>query len=251
VHRVWSPTASSLFTAEAVLFDPESKNLFKERSQLHRMIADNNTWIFGEEFNLTVDDQSLTEVLRKHRKLIGEDTLIDQPVRRIDGKVGIVDLMLSRAVPRNHADEREHLVVELKRPSVKIGAEEITQVQKYAFAVAEDERFRHLTTRWSFWVLSNDLDAFARNQTRQKGKARGQVYQSEDGNIEVWAKTWSEIIAESKSRMKFVQDHLQATVDKESSLRYLKRTYAKYLAGIAEDDAPSDQDEEKKELANS
>jgi hypothetical protein len=221
---------------EAVLFDTPNRNLLKERSQLHRMIADNNTWIFGEEFNLTVDDQSLTEVLRKHRKLIGEDTVIDQPVKRIDGKVGIVDLMVSRSVPQNHADEREHLVVELKRPSVKIGADEITQVQKYAFTVSDDERFRHLKTRWSFWVLSNDLDAYARVQTRQKGKARGQVFQSEDGSIEVWVKTWAEVISECKSRLKFVQEHLQANVDKESALKYLKKTYEKYLTGVAESD---------------
>jgi hypothetical protein len=221
---------------EAVLFDTPNRDLLKERSQLHRMIADNNTWIFGEEFNLTVDDQSLTEVLRKHRKLIGEDTVIDQPVKRIDGKVGIVDLMLSRSVPQNHANEREHLVVELKRPSVKIGADEITQIQKYAFTVSDDERFRHLKTRWSFWVLSNDLDAYARVQTRQKGKARGQVFQSEDGSIEVWVKTWAEVISECKSRLKFVQDHLQANVDKETALKYLKKTYEKYLTGVAESD---------------
>ena len=220
---------------ETVLFDPDSKKLLKERSQLHRMIAENNTWIFGEEFNLTVDDQSLSEVLRKHRKLVGDNTIIDQPVKRIDGKVGVVDLMLSRSVPQSHADEREHLVVELKRPSVRVGADEITQVQKYAFTVAEDERFRHLKTRWSFWVLSNDLDAYARVQTRQKGKARGQVFQSEDGNIEVWVKTWAEVLAECRSRMRFVQEHLQANVDKESSLRYLKKTYEKYLSGIAEE----------------
>lgn len=219
---------------ETLLFDPDSKRLLKERSQLHRMIAENNTWIFGEEFNLTVDDQSLSEVLRKHRKLIGDETIIDRPVKRIDGKLGIVDLMLSRSVPRNHADEREHLVVELKRPSVKVGADEITQVKKYAFTVADDERFRHLKTRWSFWVLSNDLDAFARVETRQKGKAQGQVFQSEDGSIEIWVKTWAEVLAECKSRMKFVQEHLQANVDKESSLRYLKKTYEKYLTGVSE-----------------
>jgi len=219
---------------EALLFDSDSKKLLKERSQLHRMIADNNTWIFGEEFNLTVDDQSLTEVLRKHRKMIGEDIVIDQPVKRIDGKVGIVDLMLSRSVPQNHADEREHLVVELKRPSVKIGAEEITQIEKYAYSVADDERFRPLRTRWSFWVISNDLDAFARVKSRQKGKPRGQISQTEDSNIEVWVKTWAEILAECKSRMRFVQDRLQANVDKESSLKYLKKTYEKYLSGVTE-----------------
>lgn len=220
---------------EAVLFDVESRRVLKERSQLHRMIADNNTWIFGETFNLTVDDSSLTDVLRKHRKAIGDEMVIDAPVTRIDGKVGIVDLMLSRSVPQNHADEREHLVVELKRPSVKIGSEELTQVEKYAFTVAADERFSSLKTRWSFWVLSNDLDAFARHKTRQRGNPRGRVHISEDGSIEIWVKTWAEVIAECKARLRFVEEHLQANVDRTNALTYLQQTHAKYLAGVIEE----------------
>jgi hypothetical protein len=167
-----------VYGLETLLFDPESKKLLKERSQLHRVIAENNTWIFGEEFNLTVDDQSLTAVLRKHRKLIGEETVIDQPVRRIDGKVGIVDLMLSRSVPQNHADEREHLIVELKRPSVKVGSDEISQIEKYAYTIADDERFRPLRTRWSFWVISNDLNQFAKVK-RDRRVSRGDKYFSQ------------------------------------------------------------------------
>jgi hypothetical protein len=96
------------------------------------------------------------------------------------------------------------------------------------------------------------LDSYASIQTRQKGKARGQVFQSEDGSIEVWVKTWAEVIAECKSRLKFVQEHLQANVDRESSLKYLKKTYEKYLTGIAEVDAKDDDEmnepgEEKEE----
>jgi hypothetical protein len=40
---------------ETMLFDPDLNRHFKERSQLHRLLAE-NTWIFGEEFALTVDD---------------------------------------------------------------------------------------------------------------------------------------------------------------------------------------------------
>jgi hypothetical protein len=43
--------------------------------------------------------------------------------------------MLSRATRRHRADDIEHLVVELKAPKVKIGADEITQALKYAMAV--------------------------------------------------------------------------------------------------------------------
>lgn len=218
---------------EALLFDPEHKSRLKERSQLHRILADNNTWLFGEEFSLTVDDQSLTELLRKHRKLIGDDTVIDRPVTRIDGKKGIVDLMLSRSVPQNRADEREHLVVELKRPTVKIGSAEITQVKDYAFAVAEDERFEALKTRWNFWVVSNAFDPAGKREARQSDRPPGQVFKG--NKIEVWCKTWGEVLEEARSRMKFVEDHLKANIDKEASLKYLRQTYDKYLTGVVDE----------------
>lgn len=222
---------------EAVLFEVESRRVLKERSQLHRMIADGNTWIFGEAFNLTVDDSSLTEVLRKHRSLIGDDTVIDTPVKRIDGKTGIVDLMLSRSVPQSRSEEREHLVVELKRPSVKIGADEITQVKKYAYTIAADERFASLKTRWNFWVLSNDLDNFAKNETRTLNNPRGRVHISEDGNVQIWVKTWAEVVAECKARLRFVEEQLKANVDRENALSYLRKTHSKYLAGVIDESA--------------
>lgn len=230
---------------EHLLYDPETRGLLKERSQLHRMIAEGNTWIFGEEFALTVDDKGLTEVLRKHRAMIGEETIIDEPVKRIDGKTGIVDLMLSRAVPLSRSDEREHLVVELKRPSVVIGPKELTQIETYAFKIAEDERFRDLKTRWTFWAVSNDLDDHARRRARQEGSPPGRVFK--DGPVEIWVRPWSEILADSKGRMRFMQDHLKANVEGDAALRYLKSTYSKYLEGIAEG-ADEGEDKELEEL---
>ncbi|MGB3752920.1 MAG: ATP-binding protein [Parerythrobacter sp.] len=226
---------------DALLFDPQYKKALKERSQLHKILADDNTWIIGEEFNLTVNDQSLTEVLRKHKQLLDDGTVIDRPVKRIDGRVGIVDLMLSRAVPQNRPSQREHLVIELKRPSVKIGMNEIAQIKSYAFAVSADERFASINTKWSFWVVSNELDAVGRKEARQADRPPGQVYR--DDNIEVWCKTWSEIIDAAKARLKFVEDHLQTNIDRERSLKYLRDTYEKYLSGIVEDISTDDVDE--------
>lgn len=39
--------------------------------------------MFGEDFMLSVDDQSLTEVLRSHKKILGEDIVIDAPVKHV------------------------------------------------------------------------------------------------------------------------------------------------------------------------
>jgi hypothetical protein len=106
-----------------------------------------NTWMFGEQYHLSVDDQSLTEVLKKHVQLQGREVEIDEPVKRPDGSRGIVDLMFSRNIQLAGSEEREHLIVELKRPDVRIDADALTQIKSYAYAVVGDERFRDVDIR--------------------------------------------------------------------------------------------------------
>ena len=218
---------------EILLFDHDSKQHLKERSQLHRILAE-NTWIFGHSFSLSVDDKSLTEVLRKHLKFLNIDMIIDKPVKRIDDKVGIVDLMLSRSIPRNHSNELEHLVVELKAPKVKIGEQEIQQIKRYAFAVAKDERFKGLDTQWHFWVLSNDIDDFAEMELSQERYEEGVIFKSiKDINLTIWIKTWSQLIQENKHRLNFIKEKLNYNIDRKDALSYLKKTYAEYTEVLA------------------
>ncbi|WBB78612.1 ATP-binding protein [Micromonospora sp. WMMD882] len=116
-----------------MVFEPEIRRVLKERTQLHK-ILENEAWIFGEHYRLLVSDRSLDVVLDRHLKELGREERSPEPVRRDDGSVGIVDLMLSRA--RLEHDRRQHLVVELKAPSVKVGPKEISQIKSYAQAVA-------------------------------------------------------------------------------------------------------------------
>lgn len=155
---------------EAMLFDTELKETFKERSQLHQILKD-NTWVFGEEFALTVSDQSLTEVLKAHAKAKKMNVLIDEPVKRPGGRKGIVDLMLSRRIPTNTEEELSHLVIELKAPTVKASAKETEQIKSYAFAVQSDQRFRGVQTKWSFWLVINEMDDYVALETPAEGKA--------------------------------------------------------------------------------
>lgn len=223
---------------EELIYNPKSQKLMKERSQLHKILA-KNTWIFGEMYSLSVDDQSLTEVLIKHLESINNDIIIDEPVIRIDGKKGIVDLMLTQLIPRNHPKEREHLIVELKSPKVKIGQKEINQIEAYAFAVANDERFRHLDTRWNFWIISTDLDEFAQMKRKQKGYSNGVIHTSDKlstgCDFTIWVKTWSEIIEECKYRMDFIRKQLNYNLDKNDGLAFLKDKYAEYTQSVIEE----------------
>jgi hypothetical protein len=235
-----------------MLFDPELKETFKERSQLHRILVD-NTWIFGEEFALTVDDQSLTEVLRAHAKAAKLKVLINEPVKRPGGRKGIIDLMLSRRVPTNQEAELAHLVVELKAPSVTATAKETGQIKSYAYAVQEDQRFRGVATRWSFWLVVNDMDSYVQRETHIKEKPQGLLWESPDLNMpsRVWVKTWGQIIQDCRTRLKIFQQALNLKADKDVGLEYLKKTYARILLGTDTTDTvpESEQTTESKETA--
>ncbi len=214
---------------EAILFDAEPKKRLKERSQLHRIIAQ-NTWLFGEQFSLSVDDQSLTEALRKHRKHLGEDIVIDTPVKHISQERGIVDLMLSKAIRRHQANSLSHLVVELKAPSVKLDTKEISQIEGYAASVIADERFRNVDVQWEFWAISDDLGPHGKFRVGDKG---GEIMRQ--GNVAVFLKTWAQVIDENRARLQFYQEKLEYQADKGTALKHLQEHYAKYLEGVLED----------------
>jgi hypothetical protein len=216
---------------ETLVFDSEFKHAVRERSQLHRVVAE-NAWMFGEQYHLSVDDQSLTEVLKKHIASRNREVEIDEPVMRADGTRGIVDLMFSRNIQLAGSENREHLVVELKRPDIKVDSEVAAQIESYAFAVADDERFRAVPAKWVFWAVSSDMDQVVARKIFQRDRARGILFQDEEQRITIWVKTWSQIISDCRSRLRFFAEKLNYTPDRDSSLAHLKTTYHKYLADL-------------------
>lgn len=214
---------------QVLLFDAKSRKDFLERRQLHRILAQ-ATWLFGEQFNLTADDENLREVLVKHQALLGDDDKeFFDPVIREDGREGIVDLVLSRSVPMPDRNEHFHLVIELKRPKVPIGDKEISQINSYANAVCGDERFDSARTKWVFLAVSDELTDTARRMANQSNRPPGIVYDYEGGRVTVWAKEWNEIINECSARMAFFRERLECRVDRGTALEFLDATYAKYL----------------------
>lgn len=218
---------------DALLFNKETKKKFLERDQLHK-ILENEAWLFHEEFSLAGSEQRLEEVLQKHLGKLGDRADDLEPVEVGDGKTGRVDLMLHKVVqPRT--GEYDYLIVELKRPSKKIDADVLTQVEKYAIAVATDERFRDIPARWTFVAISNDLDDYAKRKANQRDKPKGQVYDAADLNITVWARSWAEVINSAKGRLDFVNRHLSYEADRDSAKAYLKKTHAKFIPDFDQD----------------
>ena len=126
----------------------------------------------------------------------------------------------------------EHLVVELKAPRVKIGADEINQIRKYALAVRTDERFHSVNgVRWHFCVISNDLDELGR-ETIDTGVDRERRLIARGPNFTVGVKTWGELIDENRARLQFFQEQMQHTVSESQAMAHLQERYSKFLEGV-------------------
>lgn len=225
-----------------ILFDYEMKNRLKERSQLHK-ILEQNTWIFGEEYNLWASDRELTTVLKAHRDHLDPDLVIDEPVRIINKKRGIVDLMLSRAQRRHRYNDIEHLVVELKAPRVNITAEHLMQIEGYALAIEEDARFHRVEgLKWHFWIISDEYNAQVGARIKNGPDPLRRLIQKGD-RVSIGVKTWGELLEENNARLQFIKEKLEHRADEGQALAHLEEKHREFLEGVIfEDETSSDDD---------
>jgi hypothetical protein len=209
-------TASSLIsdrvTAISVLkgmvFDPRFRQSVKERGELDALVRD-NTWIFGEQFHITLPEAGLNKVMAR----VSEDLAMKRRRRKItkpDGKTGRVDCFMGRAVPGPDQSKREYILVELKRPSLTLTRKELDQVEDYVNAIRHEPEFLHTDTQWHFYLVATDYDMALDARINQEKRPRGLFL---DGhNYALWVKTWGEIVRECETRLDFVQDKLKVEV---------------------------------------
>jgi hypothetical protein len=175
---------------ELMVFDPAASGMVGERKHLHR-ILENELWVFGEQYNLMVSERGLTEVLKRHLRLLGVEGADETPVKRLDGTSGRLDLLLS-ATATEH-DRNRYLVVELKAPKVKATGTELAQIKSYAKAVVADPRFASSSTVWDFWLVTSEMDSDVRQEITQAGRPFGLAFEpnlpeTPDARVRVWVR---------------------------------------------------------------
>jgi hypothetical protein len=214
-----------LQSLDQLLFGVYRDTLLEAR-HLHRILSQ-ELWIFGEQYDRGIDEGSLTNLLRKHIQLLGRKELVpvDEPVVDSSGNTRRIDLMLHSRYPLQPA-RFEHLVVELKRPNVIIGQEEIGQIENYAITVTNDERFDKEHVRWKFLLLGNQMDAFATTKCNATGREFGHIL---SGNVDVYVNTWSTIIERAKWRYEFFRKQLEYQATTNDGLAYVRKKYWEHL----------------------
>ncbi|BAK67368.1 hypothetical protein SLG_26930 [Sphingobium sp. SYK-6] len=116
-------------------------------------------------------------------------------------------------MPHPDAGKREYLLIELKRPLLKLGRKELDQVEDYVNAIREEVEFTHTDTSWNFFLVASEFEPEIHSRIYQKDGPHGLFLHGD--NFRFWIKTWSEVVRENEARLQFVQQKLQVEVSDE------------------------------------
>ncbi|MEU5964433.1 ATP-binding protein [Micromonospora parva] len=224
--RLVSDRLDFLRSMEYLLFDERVKNDVLERTQLHRIIAA-ESWIFGDQFAVAVDDEGIQQVLKRHLESLGRETLNLAHVEVEGKKTAIVDLMLTKTI--EDSQRQHHLVVELKRPSVRVGHKEKSQIEQYGMAVANDPQFRGADTKWDFVLMANDVSPEVKRLARKKGQPPGLIHDDDELDLRIWIKDWGWLIEERRRALHFIRDRLVLNSSTDDGIELLRQKHAEYL----------------------
>lgn len=213
---------------EELIYNKDFNKNVLERKHLHKIII-NETWIFGDEYTYGVDDLTLKNVLKSYLKDNLNRNDFEDVINSEDNSdlETIPDVCLWQQFSLGSVG-KENLVIELKRPSLNAGFIEKSQIEAYATAVSNDNRFPKEKTKWKFLLITKDVKKEMKPLLSQKNRKYGHIHEGE--NFDVFILSWGDIISEAKQRLEFIKEKLNINLmDNDKNLEYLRSKYSEYL----------------------
>jgi hypothetical protein len=199
----------ALKVLKEIVFEPKHRRSIKERGELDVVVRD-NTWLFGEGFHFTMAEAGLTKVMQRVSNELALKRARGAKGKKLDGTIGRIDSFMGRLVPHGDENHREFLLIELKRPSLRIGRKELDQLEDYVNSILSQPDFISTSTNWNFYLVTSEYDGVVGERITQENRPVGLFI--EKPNHKVWVKSWAELLRDAESRLKFVQDKLRIEV---------------------------------------
>jgi hypothetical protein len=223
-------------TLRHVIYSPEVSDAMREVDQLHPLVKD-NAWLFGEDWRLSRSEASLTNILRAvvHDEVVLEADLAAHggEVLLANGKRGRVDLLLERSVLG--PGEQQRLVVELKRPSVKLRDKELLQVRGYARTLSKHNGVG--PSKWTFWLVGAEYADEIEDELRQDDRPWGHIVNS--AAYDIWVTTWGRLLDEAERRLAFYREQLKYDISQEKAVGRVRARHEELLPRASDPAEPA------------
>jgi hypothetical protein len=204
--------------------DKATKKAVQEKKHLHK-ILDHELWLFGEEFRFSVSEAKLNAVMQRHIGLLDRECLV--PDELVDDLSRIDIGLIGRQMAVGRPGYFRNLIVEIKRPSKKIGKKEYDQIEEYMYKLTDQkESFNPEKTEWDFLLLAGDVDDHVERRMRQNGRSYGHCHMSVGGKINLYVRRWNEFLDEGMEKLEFVKKRLEIGLEQESDgFKYIDKKY--------------------------
>lgn len=220
-----------IYLLDQIVYNDSVGMPIKERTQFHRLLL-KELWIFGEKYALGTSDQSLKNLLVKHIKRLGRDELIpDIPPEAVKDLTRIPDICLFEQICTSY-EQFEHLVIELKRPTLTLRLKELDQIRDYALTTAKNPLFDKSRTKWHFLLIGQKFDDDVTEALKNEVVGDGNYYNS--GNISISVLMWSSIIQDNKLKYEYLRSKLnhQLSDDPNFAMDYLMAKHAELFPTV-------------------
>lgn len=202
---------------KAMLFD-KTLNAY-EVPDVQKMIS-TAFWLFGEQYNIVTEaepdfQQALERYIAKihdENPGVGKSKITVEKLKHPD-----VNKEMDIFAFRQLRDSRgiENIIVELKRPNVKLGEAELSQVKTYMRLIYKEPQFNSSLAKWTFILVGNGLDDSGTIETEyENSKLHGKKdlvlnVSKNSQNYEIYVKTWSSIFDDFEIRHDFLLKRLR------------------------------------------
>lgn len=206
---------------KAMVYD-ESLNAY-EVEDIQKIVS-SAFWLFGEQYNIVTEAEpdfqqaleSYLKILWKSKKGKGISKLTVDKLKHPD-KNKEMDVFATRQTRNNQTIE--NIIVELKRPNVKLGELELSQIKTYMRLILNEPQFNSTKAHWTFILVGNQLDnsgaISSEYKTNMQWGKKDLVMKINDGlEYEIYVKTWSTIFDEFELRHNFLLERLRMKREK-------------------------------------
>lgn len=175
-------------------------------------VVENHFWIFGEQYNLvTSAEPSFKTALKEYWEKIIQAKNIETVTH--NDALKEMDLFISRRDLVN--GKIRNIVVELKRPKVKLNKEIYRQLEDYKEVILNTPAFNAHNEEWIFILIGTDFSDNFIEGKYDAAKSEGEQFLTEKGkNYKIYVKKWSELFSELEVRHNFIMKNLDLEKEK-------------------------------------
>ena len=189
-----------------------------ERDHLQKAIEE-NYWLFGEQYHIVSANEGFNLLLNKYLEVIDgleaadakksgkRKVYSDESNRRPD-----VFVCRKHSIPDTRDDQYymdENLIVELKKPTIEIGKEQLRQIEDYLEIIITEPQFNSQKRTWKFFIIGKSVDDYVKSQYESE-KVKGKRFLVKSvQNYEIYAYSWDDIFKMFELRHQFLVDNLE------------------------------------------